>query len=91
MTDIGNIIIDFEHDIQREEWLYSKEDSTPDKLQFYGYDANLCPLPRYFSYLGWNENADFKRYEAARKRLWDYAGEVWFDDVQLKEKGEWQE
>ena len=30
---------------QTQTWIYEESESTKDKLQYYGYDANLHPLP----------------------------------------------
>lgn len=69
-----------------EEWLFSKEHSSNTKLVFLGYDANLFPM-RDFS--EWPET-DWKQkvIRTALKRTKDFKGEVWLDNVKIKEEAE---
>lgn len=65
-----------------EEWLFEKDHSSDEKLVFFGYDANLFPMPNFST---WPET-DWKNkvIRVALKRTKDFKGEVWLDDVKIK-------
>lgn len=65
-----------------EEWLFSEEHSTDNKLVFLGYDANLWALPDFSKRpkTKWNEYVK----KCGLERTKSFAGEVWLDDVRIK-------
>lgn len=67
-----------------EEWLFSKKDSSNDKLVFLGYDANLFPMTDFSK---WPET-DWKKkvIRIALNRTKGFKGEVWLDSVKIKER-----
>lgn len=75
------------HPIETEDWLFSKVESNPNKLVFLGFDANLSPMPNL------SERPDneynrvwFKKLKrVALEFTKDFKGEVWLDDVKIKE------
>lgn len=64
-------------------WIYEKSESTKDKLQFYGYDANLYPLPVLSKT---SEENQRKVIEEFKKIFKKYNIEIWLDDVKIKAK-----
>lgn len=73
-----------EDDIYKAQTWYLEEDkSTNNKLQYYGYDANLCPLPDLSKTS--EENQKDVIYKV--KRLFEKDNiEIWLDDVKIKAK-----
>ena len=66
------------------EWRFDEEASTSESLHFLAYDANHWPM-KYFSTWdgeGWGKD---KHIKAALERTMDFKGEVWLDDVKIKE------
>ena len=63
---------------ETEEWLYSEERSTKDKIVFLGYDANLFPMPDLSSRPNTNYNkARFARLKQTALNLTkDFTGDV---------------
>ena len=82
----GGFIIKGSHPILDQEWLYQEELSNANKLVFYGYDANLCPL-RNFSKRP-NGNAKQKIINTTLDFTKEFSGEVWLDDVCVKKTKE---
>lgn len=82
----NGFIVNFEDPIFTENWLFSKELSSKDKLVFLGYDANLFPLPDFIGRPK-NKYTD-KVIEIALELTKEFNGEVWLEDVQIKEKVE---
>lgn len=66
-----------------EDWMFSKKDSTNQKLVFLGYDANLFPMTDFSK---WPET-DWKKkvIRTALNRTKGFTGEVWLDSVKIKE------
>lgn len=64
-----------------EDWLYQADKSNKSKAVFYGYDANLFPMPN-FSVV--NKEHREKVTKKALEYFKDYDGEIWFDDVKIK-------
>lgn len=82
----SGFVVTYEHPIMTEEWLLSKERSSQNKLVFLGYDANLCPMRDFSERI---KNKDSKKViQVALERTKEFNGEVWLDDVQIKEKVE---
>lgn len=80
---LKNIVLTYDHDYQTQTWIYEESESTKDKLQFYGYDANLCPLPDLSKTS--EENQKDVIYKV--KRLFEKDNiEIWLDDVKIKAK-----
>lgn len=73
-----------EDDIYKAQTWYLEEDkSTNNKLQYYGYDANLYPLPDLSKTS--EENQKDVIYKV--KRLFEKDNiEIWLDDVKIKTK-----
>lgn len=64
-------------------WYLEEGKSTNNKLQYYGYDANLCPLPDLSKTS--EENQKDVIYKV--KRLFEKDNiEIWLDDVKIKAK-----
>jgi hypothetical protein len=74
--------VDSPHPMCDEEWLFSGEYSTDEKLVFQGYDANLFPLPDFSTWpeTEWKQ----KVIQTGLQRTKDFIGEVWLDSVQIK-------
>ena len=64
------------------EWLFSKENSTREKLVFQAYDANLCPLPDMSKWL--KKYYIEKQIKKGLQVTEGFKGEVWLDDVQIR-------
>lgn len=80
---LKNIVLTYDHDYETQTWIYKESESTKDKLQFYGYDANLCPLPDLSKTS--EENQKDVIYKV--KRLFEKDNiEIWLDDVKIKAK-----
>ena len=68
---------------QTQMWIYEESESTKGKLQYYGYDANLHPLPDLSKTSKENQRKvieEFKRI-FAKDNI-----EIWLDDVKIKAK-----
>ena len=67
-------------------WYLEKKESTETKLQYYGYDACVFPLPNLSKTS--KENRDRVLGNIGNK-LKDVNKEIWLDDIRLKRyKGE---
>ena len=64
-----------------EDWIYQAEESNNNKAVFYGYDANLFPLPKFSEV---NKGHRERVIKKALKHFEGLEGEVWFDDVRIK-------
>lgn len=80
---LKNIVLTYDHDYETQTWIYEESESTKDKLQYYGYDANLFPLPDLSKTS--EENQKDVIYKV--KRLFEKDNiEIWLDDVKIKTK-----
>lgn len=66
------------------EWLFDEKASTSESLHFLAYDANLWPMKDFSTWKGQGWEKD-KHIKAALQRTCDFDGEVWLDDVKIKE------
>lgn len=64
-------------------WIYEESESTKDKLQYYGYDANLYPLPDLSKTSEENQRKVIEKFKKLFKK--DNI-EIWLDDVKIKAK-----
>lgn len=80
---LKNIVLTYAHDYQTQTWIYEESESTKDKLQFYGYDANLCPLPDLSRTSEENQKDVIEKIKKLFKK--DNI-EIWLDDVNIKAK-----
>lgn len=73
-----------EDDIYKAQTWYLEEDkSTNNKLQYYGYDANLCPLPNLSKTSEENQRKVIEEF----KRIFQKDNiEIWLDDIKIKAK-----
>lgn len=68
---------------QTQTWIYEESESTKDKLQYYGYDANLHPLPDLSKTSEENQKDVIEKI----KRIFEKENiEIWLDDVKIKAK-----
>lgn len=75
------------HRILTEIWCFEEKQSNDNKLVFYGYDANLFPLPNLSERTNYGDKMWVeKAKEIALELTKDFKGEVWLDDVKIKEK-----
>lgn len=77
--------VELGHRILTEIWCFEEKQSNENKLVFYGYDANLFPLPNLSerndkSNHIWVKKAKEKALELTK----GFNGEVWLDDVKIK-------
>lgn len=80
---LKNIVLTYDHDYQTQTWILEESESSKDKLQYYGYDANLYPLPDLSK--SSEENQKDVIYKV--KRLFEKDNiEIWLDDVKIKAK-----
>lgn len=64
-------------------WCLEKDESTDNKLQYYGYDANLYPLPD----LSKTSEENQKKVIEEFKRIFQKDNiEIWLDDIKIKVK-----
>lgn len=64
-------------------WCLEKDESTDNKLQYYGYDANLYPLPD----LSKTSEENQKKVIEEFKRIFQKDNiEIWLDDIKIKAK-----
>lgn len=75
-----------EHGYDSQIWILEEKESTEIKLQYYGYDACVFPLPK----LSKTSKENQKRVLGNMgKKLKDVNMEIWLDDIRLKRyKGE---
>lgn len=67
-------------------WIPSRDSMSDNFLQFFAYDANLYPTPDFST---WKDNKfKQKQIKKALEFTKDFYGEVWLDDVKIKEKSE---
>lgn len=64
-------------------WVFEEDESTDNKLQYYGYDANLYPLPDLSKTSEENQKKVIEKFKRIFKK--DNI-EIWIDDVKLKAK-----
>lgn len=64
-------------------WCLEKDESTDNKLQYYGYDANLYPLPDLSKTSEENRRKVIEKFKQLFKK--DNI-EIWLDDVKIKAK-----
>lgn len=69
------------HDYDSQIWISKESESTKDKLQYYGYDANLYPLPDLSKTSKENQNRVLGNMGNKFK---DINMEIWLDDIKLK-------
>ena len=75
-----------EHGYDSQIWILEEKESTETKLQYYGYDVCIFPLPKLSKTS--KENRD-RVLENMGNKLKDVNMEIWLDDVRLKKyKGE---
>lgn len=73
-----------EDDIYKAQTWYLEEDkSTNNKLQYYGYDANLYPLPDLSKTSEENQRKVIEKFKQLFKK--DNI-EIWLDDIKIKAK-----
>lgn len=64
-------------------WCLEKDESTDNKLQYYGYDANLYPLPD----LSKTSEENRKKVIEEFKKIFQKDNiEIWLDDIKIKAK-----
>lgn len=73
-----------EDDIYKSQtWYLDEDEATSDKLQYYGYDANLYPLPDLSKSSEENQRKVIEEF----KRIFQKDNiEIWLDDVKIKAK-----
>lgn len=64
-------------------WIFEESESTKDKLQYYGYDANLYPLPDLSKTSEENQRKVIEKFKQLFKK--DNI-EIWLDDIKIKAK-----
>lgn len=64
-------------------WYLEEKESTGNKLQYYGYDANLHPLPDLSTT---SEENQRKVIEEFKKLFKKDNIEIWLDDIKIKAK-----
>ena len=64
-------------------WCLEKDESTDNKLQYYGYDANLYPLPDLSKSSEENQRKVIEEFKKIFKK--DNI-EIWLDDIKIKTK-----
>lgn len=80
---LNSIVLTYNHGYESQTWILEEIESTKDKLQFYGYDANLCPLPDLSKT---NEENQKEVIEKIKKIFEKENIEIWLDDVKVKAK-----
>lgn len=78
-----NIVLTFNHDYETQNWILEESKSTKDKLQFYGYDANLYPL---IDLSKTSEENQKDVIEKVKKLFKKDNIEIWLDDIKIKTK-----
>lgn len=64
-------------------WCLEKDELTDNKLQYYGYDANLYPLPDLSKTSEENQRKVIEKF----KRIFEKENiEIWLDDIKIKAK-----
>lgn len=80
---LKSIVLTYNHGYESQTWILEEIESTEDKLQFYGYDANLCPLPDLSKTSEENQKDVIEKI----KRIFEKENiEIWLDDVKIKTK-----
>lgn len=78
-----NIVLTYDHDYETQTWIFEESELTNNKLQYYGYDANLYPLP----VLSKTSEENKKKVIEEFKRIFQKENiEIWLDDVKVKVK-----
>lgn len=80
---LKNIVLTYNHGYESQTWILEEIESTEDKLQYYGYDANLCPLPDLSKTSEENQKDVIEKVKKLFKK--DNI-EIWLDDVKIKTK-----
>lgn len=80
---LKSIVLTYDYNHQTQTWILEESESTKDKLQFYGYDANLQPLPDLSKTSEKNQKDVIERVKKifAKDNI-----EIWLDDVKIKAK-----
>lgn len=74
------------HNYDSQIWILEEKESTETKLQYYGYDACVFPLPKLSKTSKENRNRVLGNIG---NKLKDVNMEIWLDDIRLKRyKGE---
>lgn len=81
--EIKSFSVSGDHPIETIEWSMSAN-STEEKVVFFAYDANFCPLPNFSEWK--DEEFKEKQREKALQFMKGFKGEVWLDDVKIKDK-----
>lgn len=80
---LKNIVLTYNHGYESQTWIFEEIESTKDKLQYYGYDANLHPLPDLSKTSEENQKDVIEKF----KRIFEKENiEIWLDDVKIKAK-----
>lgn len=79
----GGFIVKAKNRINDTEWIFDKENSNENRLIFLAYDANLLTLPPLSTWQ--NKGFKQKQINKALEVTKDFKGEVWLDDVKIKE------
>jgi len=79
----SGVCVEMGHPINTIEWLFQINKSNENKLVFFAYDANLWACPEFSTWI----DGPFKdlQIEKILDRTHNFAGEVWLDDVKIKE------
>lgn len=79
------VVVDIKEDdiYKAQTWYLEEDESTGNKLQYYGYDANLCPLPDLSKTSEENQKDVIEKIKKLFKK--DNI-EIWLDDVKIKAK-----
>lgn len=78
-----SIVLTYDHDYETQTWIFEESELKNNKLQFYGYDANLYPLPE----LSKTSEENQKKVIEEFKRIFQKENiEIWLDDVKIKTK-----
>lgn len=72
-----------DHIYKAQTWYLDEDESTGNKLQYYGYDANLYPLPDLSKTSEENQRKVIEKFKQLFKK--DNI-EIWLDDVKIKAK-----
>lgn len=78
-----NIVLTFNHDYETQNWILEESKSTKDKLQYYGYDANLYPIICLSRTSKKNQEDVIEKVKKLFKK--DNI-EIWLDDIKIKAK-----
>lgn len=80
---LKNIVLTYNRGYESQTWILEEIESTKDKLQYYGYDANLYPLQD----LSKTSEENQKEVIEKIKRIFEKENiEIWLDDIKIKAK-----